>query len=231
MEAANVISYQHVNVYQGGALILSDVNFELKQGEFVYLIGRTGAGKSSFIKTLYADIKVNEGEAEICGYNLKTIKKSEIPYLRRKIGIVFQDFQLLNDRTVQDNLDFVLRATGWESKPKREERIAEVLNEVGLTHLSPKMPYQISGGEQQRLVIARALLNNPPVLIADEPTGNLDPETSDEIMRLLIKINREHNTAVLMATHNYQLIERYPAQIYSCYNNSINAEKGINVKA
>ncbi|HLP19684.1 MAG TPA: ATP-binding cassette domain-containing protein [Chitinophagales bacterium] len=230
MEAETVISYSHVNVYQGKSLILSDVNFELQQGEFVYLIGKTGAGKSSFIKTLYADVTVNEGEAMVCGYNLKTIKKREVPYLRRKIGIVFQDFQLLNDRTVQQNLDFVLRATGWENKAKREERIAEVLNEVGLSHLSPKMPFQISGGEQQRLVIARALLNNPPVFIADEPTGNLDPETSDDIVKLLIKINREHNTAVLMATHNYQLIERYPAKIYSCHNNSVNLEKGIVVK-
>lgn len=230
MEAETVISYSHVNVYQGKSLILSDVNFELQQGEFVYLIGKTGAGKSSFIKTLYADVNVNEGEAMVCGYNLKTIKKKEVPYLRRKIGIVFQDFQLLNDRTVQQNLDFVLRATGWENKAKREERIAEVLNEVGLSHLSPKMPFQISGGEQQRLVIARALLNNPPVFIADEPTGNLDPETSDDIVKLLIKINREHNTAVLMATHNYQLIERYPAKIYSCHNNSVNLEKGIVVK-
>lgn len=173
---------------------------------------------------------VKEGEAAVCDYNLKTIKKKEVPYLRRKLGIVFQDFQLLNDRTVQANLDFVLRATGWESKPKREERIAEVLNEVGLAHLSGKMPFQISGGEQQRLVIARALLNNPPLLIADEPTGNLDPETSDDIIKLLIKINREHNTAVLMATHNYQLIDRYPANIYSCANGSINLEKGIVVK-
>lgn len=230
MEAETVISYSHVNVYQGKSLILSDVNFELQQGEFVYLIGKTGAGKSSFIKTLYADVTVKEGDAMVCGYNLKTIKKREVPYLRRKIGIVFQDFQLLNDRTVQQNLDFVLRATGWENKAKREERIAEVLNEVGLSHLSPKMPFQISGGEQQRLVIARALLNNPPVFIADEPTGNLDPETSDDIVKLLIKINREHNTAVLMATHNYQLIERYPAKIYSCHNNSVNLEKGIVVK-
>ncbi|MBP6731982.1 MAG: ATP-binding cassette domain-containing protein [Chitinophagales bacterium] len=225
-----VINYTHVNIYQGTSLILSDVNFELKQGEFVYLIGKTGAGKSSFIKTLYGEVPVKEGEAEVCDYNLKTIKKKEVPYLRRKLGIVFQDFQLLNDRTVQANLDFVLRATGWESKPKREERIAEVLNEVGLAHLSGKMPFQISGGEQQRLVIARALLNNPPLLIADEPTGNLDPETSDDIIKLLIKINREHNTAVLMATHNYQLIDRYPANIYSCANGSINLEKGIVVK-
>ncbi len=230
MAEDTVINYTHVNIYQGTSLILSDVNFELKQGEFVYLIGKTGAGKSSFIKTLYGEVPVKEGEAAVCDYNLKIIKKSEVPYLRRKLGIVFQDFQLLNDRTVQANLDFVLRATGWESKPKREERIAEVLNEVGLAHLSGKMPFQISGGEQQRLVIARALLNNPPLLIADEPTGNLDPETSDDIIKLLIKINREHNTAVLMATHNYQLIDRYPANIYSCANGSINLEKGIVVK-
>ena len=190
----------------------------------------SGAGKSSFIKTLYAEIKVNEGEAAICGYNLKTIKKSEIPYLRRKIGIVFQDFQLLSDRNVYENLDFVLKATGWELKEKRNERIGEVLNEVGLSHLSTKMPFQISGGEQQRLVIARSLLNNPPLIIADEPTGNLDPETSDDIVKLLIRINREHNTAILMATHNYQIIDKYPSKIFSFSNNSINQEKGIYVK-
>jgi cell division transport system ATP-binding protein len=231
MEEENVINYQHVNVYQSKSLILSDVNFTLKQGEFVYLIGRTGAGKSSFIKSLYGEVAINEGDASVCGYNMKTVKKKDIPYLRRKLGIVFQDFQLLHDRSVQNNLDFVLRATGWENKAKRDERIAEVLNEVGLAHLSGKMPFQISGGEQQRLVIARALLNNPPLFIADEPTGNLDPETSDDIIKLLIRINREHNTAILMATHNYQLIERYPATIYSVINGSINQEKGIIVKA
>ena len=225
-----VIDYAHVNIYQGDSLILSDVNFQLAQGEFVYLIGKTGAGKSSFIKTLYGELQVKEGEASVCGYDLKELKKKQIPHLRRKLGIVFQDFQLLNDLTVHANLDFVLRATGWEHREKREERIAEVLNEVGLSHLSAKMPFQISGGEQQRLVIARALLNNPPLLIADEPTGNLDPETSDEIVRLLIKINREHNTAVLMATHNYQLIDKYPAKIFSCANSSINQEKGIYIK-
>ncbi len=226
----NVINYSHVNIYQGNSLVLSDVNFEMKQGEFIYLIGKTGAGKSSFIKTLYAEVGVKEGEANVCGYNLKQLKKSEIPFLRRKLGIVFQDFQLLNDRTVHSNLDFVLKATGWEHNEKREERIAEVLNEVGLSHLIAKMPYQISGGEQQRLVIARALLNNPPLLIADEPTGNLDPETSDDIIKLLIKINREHNTSVLMATHNYQLIDKYPSKIYSFSNNAVNLEKGIYVK-
>lgn len=225
-----VVSYSHVNIYQSKQLILSDVNFELQLGEFVYLIGKTGAGKSSFIKTLYGEVPVKEGDAKIVGYDLTKLKKKEIPFLRRKLGIVFQDFQLLSDRSVQHNLDFVLQATGWENTSKREERIAEVLTEVGLAHLAAKMPFQISGGEQQRLVIARALLNNPPVFIADEPTGNLDPETSDDIMKLLIKINREHNTAVLMATHNYQLIDRYPAKIYSCTSNTINPEKGIIVK-
>jgi cell division transport system ATP-binding protein len=226
----NIISYSNVNVYHGKSLVLGDVNIELKQGEFIYLIGKTGTGKSSLIKTLYGEIRVKEGNAAVCGYDLRKLKNSEIPFLRRKIGIVFQDFQLLNDRDVHSNLDFVLRATGWDRKDKREERIAEVLSEVGLSHLSGKMPYQISGGEQQRLVIARALLNNPPLLIADEPTGNLDPESSDDILKLLIKINHEHNTSVLMATHNYQLIDKYPSKIYSCANGSINQERGISMK-
>ncbi len=225
----SVINYSGVNVYHGNVLVLGEVNIELKRGEFVYLIGKTGTGKSSFIKTLYGELPVHEGEAAVCGYNLRKLRKREIPYLRRKIGIVFQDFQLLNDRTVYMNLDFVLQATGWEKREKREERIAEVLSEVGLSHLSNKMPYQISGGEQQRLVISRALLNNPPLLIADEPTGNLDPETSDDILKLLIKINHEHNTSVLMATHNYQLIDKYPSKIFSCFEKTISLERGINV--
>lgn len=230
MEYEKVISYAHVNIYQGNALVLSNVSIEINLGEFIYLIGKTGAGKSSFLKTIYGELPVKEGEATACGYNLIKLKKSEIPYLRRKIGIVFQDFQLLNDRNVYENLDFVLRATGWNVKEKRNERIDEVLTELGLLHLTTKMPYQISGGEQQRVVIARALLNNPPLIIADEPTGNLDPETSDEILKLLIKINREHNTAVLMSTHNYGLIEKYPSKIYSVSNNSITPEKGIYVR-
>lgn len=230
MKEEQVISYQHVNIYQSDGLVLSDVNFELKLGEFVYLIGKTGAGKSSFMKTLYGELSVTEGDAAVCGYDLRNLKKSQIPYLRRKIGVVFQDFQLLNDRNIYENLDFVLRATGWESKEKRNERIGEVLGEVGLSHISTKMPFQISGGEQQRLVIARALLNNPPLIIADEPTGNLDPETSDEIIKLLIRINREHNTAVLIATHNYQIIDRYPSRIYNCTGGTIQLENGIQVR-
>lgn len=211
-------------------MVLSDVSIEIMLGEFIYLIGKTGAGKSSFLKTLYAELPVSEGEAYVCDYHMNKLKKSDIPHLRRKLGIVFQDFQLLNDRNVYQNLDFVLQATGWSVKEKRNERIDEVLTEVGVSHISTKMPYQISGGEQQRVVIARALLNNPPLIIADEPTGNLDPETSDEILRLLVKINREHNTAILMSTHNYGLIDRYPSKIYGVANNTIVLEKGIYVK-
>lgn len=227
----NVISYSGVNIYQSGNLVLGDVNVEIKHGEFIYLIGKTGTGKSSFLKSIYGEVAITEGEAMVCGYNLKKLKVREIPQLRRKLGIVFQDFQLLHDRGVHENLDFVLRATGWENKAKREERIAEVLNELNLAHLNYKMPFQLSGGEQQRLVIARALLNNPPLFLADEPTGNLDPETSDEIMKMLIRINREHNTSVLMATHNYQIIEKYPSQIYSCSDNVIKPEKGIYMRS
>ena len=225
-----VISYNNVNIYQGKELVLADIQFEMTGGEFVYLIGKTGAGKSSFLKTLYGDLPVTEGEAQVCGYNLRQLKRADVPYLRRKLGIVFQDFKLLTDRSVYDNLDFVLRATGWEEPTNRAVRIDEVLTEVNMTSVARKMPYQISGGEQQRMVIARALLNNPMLFIADEPTGNLDPETSDDIMKLLVRINREHNTAVLMATHNYQIIDKYPSKIYNCLNAAITLEKGIQVR-
>lgn len=225
-----MLSYSHVNIYWGADLVLSDVNMELKQGEFIYLIGKTGTGKSSLLKTIYGEVPVMQGEASVCGYNLKQLKKSEVPFLRRKLGIVFQDFQLLNDRTVNDNLEFVLKATGWENKPKRYERMAEVLGEVGLSGMGAKMPFQLSGGEQQRLVIARAMLNNPPLFLADEPTGNLDPETSEDILKLLVRINQQHNTSILMATHNYQLIDKYPSKIYSFSSNSVTQESGIYLK-
>ncbi|MCW3126558.1 MAG: ATP-binding cassette protein [Bacteroidetes bacterium] len=222
-----IITYNHVDIYQSSGLILRDVTFEINKGEFIYLIGKTGSGKSSLLKTMYADVPVTTGEAIVCGFDMRNLKKSQIPLLRRKQGIVFQDFHLLSDRTVNQNLEFVLRATGWEDKGSINSRIEEVTTEVGVIGKGAKMIYQLSGGEQQRLVIARALMNNPPVLIADEPTGNLDPETASEIMTLLIRINREHDTAILMATHNYQVIEKYPAKIFNCQNGMIIVEKGI----
>lgn len=225
-----IIRYNHVDIHQSSGLILQDVTFEIEKGEFVYLIGKTGSGKTSLLKTLYADVPVRTGEATICGFDMTAIKNRDIPLLRRKLGIVFQDFQLLNDRTVSQNLEFVLRATGWENRETIAARIEEVMTEVGVPGKGGKMPYQLSGGEQQRVVIARALMNNPPVIIADEPTANLDPETAADIMNLLIRINREHDTAILMATHNYQVIERYPAKIFNCQNGTIMVEKGIVLK-
>jgi cell division transport system ATP-binding protein len=226
----SVISYTHVDLYQSAGLILKDVSFDIHVGEFVYLIGKTGSGKSSLIKSMYADVPISAGTAVVCGFDLTKIKKKDIPNLRRKLGIVFQDFHLLADRTAAQNLEFVLRATGWENKAAMQHRMEEVLNEVGMLGKEFKMIHQLSGGEQQRLVIARAMLNNPPVLIADEPTGNLDPETSNEIMNLLIRINREHNTPVMMATHNYSVIEKFPAKIFNCVNGTILVEKGIVLK-
>ena len=226
----SIITYSHVDIYQSAGLILKDVTFDINRGDFIYLIGKTGTGKSSLIKTMYADVAIGSGTANVCGYDLTAIKKNEIPHLRRKLGIVFQDFQLLGDRSAIQNLEFVLKATGWENAGTLRQRIDEVLQEVGLTGKGDKMIYQLSGGEQQRLVIARAMLNNPPVIIADEPTGNLDPETSGEIMNLLIRINREHNTAILMATHNYLVIEKFPAKIFNCTSGTVLVEKGIVLK-
>lgn len=212
----SVISLQNVNIYQREQLILSNVNFEIQEGEFVYLIGRTGSGKSSLLQTLYADLWLVEGTAVVAGHTLHQLKRSEIPYLRRKIGIVFQDFQLLSDRNVEKNLRFYLKAMGLTNKEEMDERIEKVLSQVHLPNVLEKMPHQLSGGEQQRIAIARALLNNPQIILADEPTGNLDPEMSTEIMRLFLEINEKSNTAVLMATHDFEMIERFPHRTLYC---------------
>ena len=204
----NPISISQATIHQGSIAILQNVNLQVSEGEFVYLIGRTGSGKSSLLKTLYGELKLQEGSIDIAGYDLQSIKPKEVPFLRRKLGIVFQDFQLLTDRNVLDNLMFVLSATGWRNKHEMLDRCKAVLEKVGLQTKDYKIPAELSGGEQQRLVIARALLNDPNVLLADEPTGNLDPEVSDEIMMLLKNIARE-GTAILMATHDYRLIQKF----------------------
>ncbi len=204
----NPISISQATIHQGSIAILQNVNLQVSEGEFVYLIGRTGSGKSSLLKTLYGELKLQEGSIDIAGYDLQSIKPKEVPFLRRKLGIVFQDFQLLTDRNVLDNLMFVLSATGWKNKHEMLDRCKAVLEKVGLQTKDYKIPAELSGGEQQRLVIARALLNDPNVLLADEPTGNLDPEVSDEIMMLLKNIARE-GTAILMATHDYRLIQKF----------------------
>lgn len=226
-ESETIITYEEVNIEQSGKAVLTDISFEIQRGDFIYLIGKTGSGKSSLMKTLYADLPIASGSASVCGFDLNQLKAKNIPLLRRKLGTIFQDFQLLHHLTVYQNLEFVLKATGWKSSESISSRIHEILEEFSLLDKAQKHPLNLSGGEQQRLVIARALLNNPPLILADEPTGNLDPEMSDEIMRLLININREYNTAILMATHNYQLISRYPAKILRCENGMIAQEKGI----
>lgn len=215
-----IIRIQNAHIYQQQKPILRDVSFEVQKGEFVYLVGRTGSGKSSLLKTLYADLALREGQAEVAGYALHRITKQEIPFLRRKLGIIFQDFQLFYDRTVADNLFFVMKATGWTDKQKMKHRMAEVLSKVGLSGIGIKMPHQLSGGEQQRVVIARALLNDPWVLFADEPTGNLDPEVSEEILEVFLKLNR-FGTAIFMATHDKHLLEKYPARTLVCQHEQV----------
>ena len=215
-----VISIKNGSVFQHNNLILSDINLEIGEGEFVYLIGRSGSGKSSLLKTLYADIPAKDGCFNIAGFNLNEIKRKDIPMLRRKIGIVFQDFQLLYDRNVEQNLSFVLKATGWEDEKSIGRRIDEVLQLVGMADKKLSMPHQLSGGEQQSVAIARALLNSPSVILADEPTGNLDPETTNDVMKLLMKI-RDNRTTILMATHNYNLIMKYPSRVISCADGKI----------
>ncbi|MBC8084181.1 MAG: ATP-binding cassette domain-containing protein [Hymenobacter sp.] len=212
----SVIELHDAYVMQDVNTILQKVTFTLEKGEFAYLVGRTGSGKSSLLKTLYADLMLGAGSGTVAGFGLPKIGSSgKVPYLRRKLGIIFQDFQLLFDRTVAENLLFVLNATGWRGKARKQQRISEVLMRVGLANVAGKMPHQLSGGEQQRVVIARALLNEPLLLLADEPTGNLDPDVADSIMRLFVEINNS-GTAVLMATHNYQIIRQYPKRVLKC---------------
>jgi cell division transport system ATP-binding protein len=211
-----VISLQNAFIYQRDQLVLSDVNFSVQKGEFVYLIGRTGSGKSSLLQTLYADLWLEKGTGVVGGFELHTLKRSQIPYLRRNIGIVFQDFQLLSDRNIDKNLRFYLKAMGLTERAEMDNRIAEVLSLVNLPHILEKMPHQLSGGEQQRVGIARALLYKPDIILADEPTGNLDPEMSLEILKLFLDINEKSNTAVLMATHDFELIERFPHRTLYC---------------
>lgn len=220
----NVIDIKNGNIYHGEALILNSVNLQVKKGEFAYMIGKTGTGKSSLLKTLYAELPLKSGSGSIAGFDIANIKDNDIPFLRRKLGIVFQNFELLMDRTVDDNLRFVLESTGWKDLKKIKARIDTVLAQVGIQSKHFKMPSTLSGGEQQRVSIARALLNNPELIIADEPTGSLDPDTSDMIMNLLIKINREVGTAVFMATHNYHILEKYPARIVRCAEGGIHEE-------
>lgn len=210
-----IIQMQEACIYQGLNAVLQDVNFTLEKDEFVFLIGRTGSGKSSLLKTLYADLPLKMGKAEIVGFKLDNIKKKEVPFLRRKLGIVFQDFQLFPDRTVAENLFFVMKATGWKDKTQMKNRMMEVLLQVGLGDAATKMPHQLSGGEQQRVVIARALLNRPSILLADEPTGNLDPDVADGIFKLFQEINQQ-GTAILMATHNHDLLRKYPYRVLKC---------------
>ena len=215
-----IIDYKNVEVLRKELLVLKNVNFQLEEGQFVYLIGRVGSGKSSLMKTMYAEVPIEMGEARIFDYDLSAIRRTDVPMLRRQIGVVFQDFQLLSDRSVYDNLLFVLKATGWKNKTDIDERINEVLSEVGMEHKSYKMPHELSGGEQQRIAIARALLNRPKLILADEPTGNLDQETGHQIMSLLHRICAE-GTAVIMATHNIQLTEDFPARVVKCEDKNV----------
>lgn len=220
MTQETIISFEDCSILQKDNLVLSNVSFTVSRGEFVYLIGKVGSGKSSVIKTINAQIPLGEGEASVSGFDLNRLKKNQVSQLRRKLGIVFQDFQLLTDRTVQANLEFVLQSTGWKIKKAIDERISEVLERVGLGYKGFKMPHQLSGGEQQRVVIARALLNNPEIILADEPTGNLDPETSEDIMRVLQSISSS-GRAVVMATHNYTLLKKFPARTLKCFDGKV----------
>ena len=223
----SVIKLINVDVYQQKHLVLSQVNLHIDKGEFVFLIGQTGSGKSSLLKIIYGDLHISAGEGHAAGFDLKKLTEKDIPFLRRKLGIVFQDFQLLTDRTIEQNMQFVMHATGWKDKQLIADRIRDVLEKVGLRSKIKKMPHELSGGEQQRVVIARALLNDPEIILADEPTGNLDPETSEEIVMLLKDISRS-GTAVLMATHDYHIIRTYPSRIIKCEGGVVHEDAKIN---
>ncbi|TYB76871.1 cell division ATP-binding protein FtsE [Bizionia myxarmorum] len=216
----HVLYLKDASIFQGDSLILSDVNVEINKGDFVYLIGKTGSGKSSFMKTLYGDLALTQGEGSIVDFDLRDLKEKDIPFLRRKLGVVFQDFKLLTDRTVDENLLFVLKATGWKDKKEMSARVDEVLSKVDMKTKGFKFPHELSGGEQQRVAIARALLNNPELILADEPTGNLDPQTSIEVMEVLREINKNGNT-ILMATHDYALLLKYPSKTLKCDDNQV----------
>jgi len=216
MENDLIVDFRHVSVFQEETPVLTDVSLQIEQGEFIYLIGKVGSGKTTLIKTIHGELRPSKGFAQVAGFRLDSIKTKDIALLRRKMGVVFQDFQLLSDRSVYENLKFVLKATGWKDKIKIDAQIMSVLDKVELKRKAEKMPYQLSGGEQQRVTIARALLNNPQLIIADEPTGHLDPETSDDIMKILLEINRHEGRSIIMATHNYNLMKKYPNRTVKC---------------
>ncbi|MDA0326405.1 MAG: ATP-binding cassette domain-containing protein [Bacteroidetes bacterium] len=216
----SVLKLEKASIFQDKNLILNEVDLNVKKGEFVYLIGKTGSGKSSLLKTLYGDLELTQGKGQIVGFDLTDLKDKNIPFLRRKLGIVFQDFKLLNELTIENNMDFVLRATGWKDKTKTQQKIEEVLSKVNMQKKGHKFPYELSGGEQQRVAIARALLNDPELILADEPTGNLDPQTSIEVMEVLQDLNSKGNT-ILMATHDYGLLLKYPSKTLKCENNKV----------
>ncbi len=219
-----VVQLENVNIYQSGNLILQDVNFNVQKGEFVYLVGKTGTGKSSLLKTLYGEVTLTEGNGKVVGFDLKEMDWKKLPFLRRNLGVVFQDFQLLTDRNVHENLRFVLKATGWEDERLVEQKIEDVLAKVGLQNKGFKMTYEMSGGEQQRVDIARALLNSPKLILADEPTGSLDPETSDEIMQLLFQIAKDDGTAIVMATHDFMVVNKFPARTLTTLGGRLNEQ-------